>query len=292
MKYYFISEHPEHPESKWAKHIGVSRSGYYNWKRTRDMREKREREYADQVRTAFISGEGTYGANRVCGKLRQKGFPCSFYKVREYMDIQGLHTIHRKRRQKSLTDSRRARGDGYFNLTKGLDIHSPFQVLSSDISYIRTGEGFEYLCQIKDVKSGIILAQSMEHHMRAELVIKTIRKATKRWDIPVGCIFHSDRGSQYTSEDVRNLLTKEGLRQSFSRVGMPGDNSWSESFFANLKKEAVHWVHFRTRAEARQKLFAYIEGFYNTRRVQKRLGYISPMQWLMRWNQSLQTRVA
>jgi len=68
------------------------------------------------------------------------------------------------------------------------------------------------------------------------------------------------------------LLTKEGLRQSFSRVGMPGDNRWSESFFANLKKEAVHWVHFRTRAEARQKLFAYIEGFYNTRRVQKRLG--------------------
>lgn len=271
--------------------MGISRSGYYNWKRTREKREERECEYAKQVREAFTSGEGTYGANRVCGKLRQEGFSCSFYKVREYMDMQGLYTIHRKRRQKSLTDSRRSRGDGYFNLTKGLDIHSPFQVLSSDISYIRTGEGVEYLCQIKDVKSGIILAQSMENHMRAELVVKTICKATKRWDIPIGSIFHSDRGSQYTSESVRNLLIKEGIRQSFSRVGMPGDNSWSESFFANLKKEAVHWVHFRTRAEARLKIFNHIEGFYNTRRIQKRLGYISPMQWLIRWNQSLQTRV-
>ena len=89
-----------------------------------------------------------------------------------------------------------------------------------------------------------------------------------------------------------NLLTKEGLRQSFSRVGTPGDNSWSESFFANLKKETVHWTHFQTRAEARQKIFAYIEGFYNTRRIQKRLDYLSPLQWLKRWNLGLQTRVA
>ena len=208
------------------------------------------------------------------------------------MDLQGLHSIHCKKRQKSLTNSKRARGDGYVNLTKGLTIDSPFQVLSSDISYIRTGEGFDYICQIKDVKSGIILAKSMESHMRAELVSKTIEKAVKRWNIPEGCIFHSDRGSQYTSAEVKNLLIKEGLRQSFSRVGTPGDNSWSESFFANMKKEAVHWVYFKTRAEARQKMFEHIEGFYNTRRIQKRLGYISPNQWLMRWNQGVQKSVA
>jgi len=76
--------------------------------------------------------------------------------------------------------------------------------------------------------------------MKTELVAKTIRKALRRWDIPTGCIFHSDCGSQYTSGNVMYLLAKEGLRQSFSRIGMPGDNSWSESFFANLKKETVH----------------------------------------------------
>lgn len=100
--------------------------------------------------------------------------------------------------------------------------------------------------------------------MKAELVVKTIQKALRHWNIPMGCIFHSERGSQYTSENVMNLLVTKGIRQSFSRVGMPGDNSWSESFFGNLKKETVHWTHFRTREEARQKIFAYIEGFYNT----------------------------
>ena len=154
------------------------------------------------------------------------------------------------------------------------------QVLTSDISYIRTGAGFDYICQILDIKSGIVLAESMCEHMKADLVTKTVRKAIKRWRLPEDCIFHSDRGSQYTSEKVKNLLAANGIRQSFSRVGKPGDNAWSESFFANLKKETVHWMHFRTREEARQRIFEHIEGFYNTRRVQKRLGYLSPMQWL------------
>jgi putative transposase len=292
VKYSFIFEHPEYPKAKWAVHMKISKSGYYHWKRTHVQREKRKREYAERVRREFMAGEGTYGASRICGRLRTEGFACSFYRVRDFMDMQGLRSIHRKRRQRSLTDSRKARGDGYANLTKDLQIDTPFQVLSSDISYIRTGEGFDYLCQVKDVKSGIILAESMSDHMKAELVVKTIQKALRRWNIPMGCIFHSDRGSQYTSESVMNLLAKESLRQSFSRVGMPGDNSWSESFFANLKKETVHWTHFRTREEARQKIFAYIEGFYNTRRVQKRLGYLSPLQWLTRWNQSLLENVA
>ena len=129
-------------------------------------------------------------------------------------------------------------------------------------------------------------------HAGGTSIKKRLRRRFKRWNIPEGCIFHSDRGSQYTSAEVKNLLIKEGLRQSFSRVGTPGDNSWSESFFANMKKEAVHWVYFKTRAEARQKMFEHIEGFYNTRRIQKRLGYISPNQWLMRWNQGVQKSVA
>jgi hypothetical protein len=134
VKYYFISEHPEYPEAKWAEHMRVSRSGYYHWKRTKAEREKREREYAEKVRKVFSEGEGTYGANRICGKMRKEGFPCSFYKVREYKDIQGLRSIHRKKRQRSLADSRKTLGGGYFNLTRNLDISAPFQVLSSDIS--------------------------------------------------------------------------------------------------------------------------------------------------------------
>ena len=89
-----------------------------------------------------------------------------------------------------------------------------------------------------------------------------------------------------------SLLKQYGLKQSFSRVGMPGDNAWSESFFANLKKEQVHWWHFKTVNEARQVLFEYIEVFYNRQRVQKRLGYLSPIQWLKQWQQQASKLVA
>ena len=96
----------------------------------------------------------------------------------------------------------------------------------------------------------------------------------------------------FTSKVVRTVLAESGLLQSFSRVVKPGDNAWSESFFANPKKEAVHWRHFKTRSEARQAIFAYIEAFYNTRRVQKRLGYLTPVEWLNRYYKTISRSVA
>ena len=130
---------------------------------------------------------------------------------------------------------------------------------------------------------GVVLLYSTSEHLKSSLVEEAIHRALQSWAIPAGCIFHSDRGSQYTAVTVKELLMRNGIHQSFSRVGKPGDNAWSESFFANLKKESVHWVHFKTRSEAREAMFAYIEGFYNTRRVQKRLGYLSPIEWLNNW---------
>jgi putative transposase len=263
--------------------LEVSRSAYYEWKKNRYEREKAAKTYAETIRKIFNESGGSYGVERTCAELRKQGFTASFCRVRDNMAEQGLKSIHMWRRQRSLTDSSRARGEGYPNLVNELEITMPFQVLSSDISYIRTKEGFEYLCQVKDVASGVILAQSMSERMKADLVTDTIRKMLKIWELPVGCIFHSDRGRQYTSSVVKDLLNRHKIEQSYSRVGKPGDNSWSESFFANLKKETVHWTHFKTREEARDAMFAYIEGFYNTKRIQKRLGYLSPMQWLKEW---------
>jgi len=122
-------------------------------------------------------------------------------------------------------------------------------------------KGFEYLCTVKDIASGIVLADSMAEHMNSDLVLATIKKALNRWHLPPGTVFHSDRGSQYTSQKVIGYLSGNHIWQSFSRVGKPGDNAWSERFFANLKEEAVYWRHFKTRKEARQTIFAYIEGF-------------------------------
>ncbi len=203
-----------------------------------------------------------------------------------------LSSVHNRRRQRSLTDSRSAKGKEWPNLVRDLEIIKPFQVVTSDISYIRTSEGFEYLCKIRDVATGLVLAHTMADNMKVGLVTKTIMKAKRCWNLPKDCIHHNDLGAQYTAKETQELLRKLGFQQSFSRRGKPGDNAWSESFFSILKKEAVHWRNLQTRAETRQAIFAYIEGFYNTRRVQKRLGYLSPMEWLNHYTEELSMSVA
>ena len=275
--------HPEYSDTKWAVFLEVSRSAYSKWKKTYKERDQAELVYQEMIRYIFNQSGGSYGAERVCAELRKRGFSASFHRVREIMEKLGLKSIHTRRRQRSLTNSTHSRGEGFANLVADLDITTPFQVLSSDISYIKTQEGFMYLCQIKEVTSGLVLAHCMDRYMKAELVENTIHQLLRNWELPEGCIFHSDRGSQYTSALVQDLLSRRGIAQSFSRVGKPGDNSWSESFFANLKKEAVHWTTFTTREEAKMAIFSYIDGFYNTQRIQRRLGYLSPVQWLNKW---------
>ena len=161
-----------------------------------------------------------------------------------------------------------------------MEITKAFQVITSDISYLKTTEGSQYICKIKDVASGTVLAQTISDRMKADLVMTTIKTMLNRWKIPKGCIFHSDRGSQYRAEEVRKLLNQHGLLQSFSGRGKPGDNAWSESFFSILKKEMIHGKPRKSKSELNQDLFIYTEGFYNTKRIQKRLGYLSPMEWL------------
>ncbi len=116
-----------------------------------------------------------------------------------------------------------------------------------------------------------------------ELVLNTIRAAYGRWPIPEGAILHNDWGSQYTAKAVKELVERLGWKQSLSRVGKPGDNAWSESFFSILKKEIIHWHFHPTRESARQRVFEYIEIYYKRQRKQKRLGYLSPIQLLNRW---------
>jgi putative transposase len=288
-----MEQQERHAIAKWAKSLGVSTSGYYAWIKNRGERAARDQEVRRIVKDLFHEeGQGSYGADRICGCMRRDGHQASFPVVKRIMTEEGLKSSHCRRRQRSLTDSRKARGDVYKNLTKDLDIDHPFQVLSSDISYIRTGEGFDYLCQVRDVLTNTVLAESQSETMKAELVSNTIRIAQDHWRLPTGVIFHSDRGSQYTAKEVMDQVASLGWQQSFSRVGMPGDNSWSESFFAILKKEIVHWHFYPTREEARQAVFEYIEVFYNRQRAQKRLGYLSPIQYLEQWQQRLLQTVA
>ena len=136
-------------------------------------------------------------------------------------------------------------------------------MLSSDINYIRTGEGFDYLCQIRDVHTNTVLAQCQQERMTKELVTRTMQSAKRPWNIPKGCILLSDRGSQYMSKAARELAAQYDWKQSFSRIGKPGDNVWSESFFSILKKEIIYWHFYPIREAARQRVFEYIAIYYN-----------------------------
>ena len=265
--------------AKWAKFLKVSRSGYYEWLKNRAENAEKKKAYSKRIKEIFSESGSTYGPDRICGVMRNRGYKASYPKVARIMAEMGLSSIHNRHRSRSLTDSRKARDDSYKNLVKSGTFTLPYQAVCSDISYVRTNEGFLYVCVVKDIVTGAILGQAMSERMKKELVIKAFLNAHSRHPLGKDTIFHSDRGSQYTSKSFMALLENLGIKQSFSRVGMPGDNSWAESFFSTFKKELVHWSCFNTRNEANFAIFVYIESFYNTKRVQKRLGYVSPSEY-------------
>jgi putative transposase len=197
----------------------------------------------------------------------------------------GLFSIYNRylRRGMSLTDSSAARVGVYENHAKGLEVKKPYELLTSDITYIRTDKGNAYLCMVRDVFSGLVLSQVVSERMTKQIVLKAIKEMALRYVIPSGAVFHSDRGSQYTSLAVGELLKGSGIVQSFSAVGKPGDNSWSESFFSVFKKEKVHWFGRKSFEDLKLDVFEYIEVFYNTQREQKRLGYMTPKEFLNCW---------
>jgi len=265
--------------AEWAKFFRVSRSGYYAYLKRYERQEEEKAKLKELIKKIFDESGKTYGPDRICGVLRRLGHKASYHKISRLMAEMGLNSVHNRHRTRSLTDSRRSRGNGYPNLVINQLFNIPYQAVCSDITYLKSGEGWLYLCNVKDIVSGEILGQAMSERMTKELVIKAFLNAHARHNIPRGAIFHSDRGSQYTSKAFMELLKRYGIRQSFSRVGMPGDNAWAESFFATLKKECIHFNQFSTRDELRQTVFAWIEGFYNTRRVQARLGYMAPREY-------------
>jgi len=277
--YEFIWTEKKYSVAKWARFFKVSRSGYYSYIERRERREEEAKARRKEIKRIFDDSDGTYGPDRICGIMRRGGKKASYRKISEDMAGMGLQSVHRRHKTRSLTDSRKARGEGYPNLVRNQKFEMPYQAVCSDITYLRSGEGGLYLCTVKDIVSGEILGESTSSSLKKELVIQAFLNAQARHNLAAGTIYHSDRGCQYTSKAFMDTLKLYGIRQSFSRVGMPGDNAWAESFFATLKKECIHFRHFTTREELRQTVFAWIETFYNTRRVQARLGYMSPREF-------------
>jgi transposase InsO family protein len=154
---------------------------------------------------------------------------------------------------------------------------APGVKLVGDITYIPTWQGWLYLATVIDCRTWAVVGWSMASHMHASLVTDAITMAAGNIDLKPGCVFHSDRGSQYTSSEYRSRLRELDVAPSVRRTGVCWDNALAESFFAALKNELVHRTAFPTRRHARRAIVSCIEGFYNRRRLHSALGYRTPL---------------
>lgn len=152
----------------------------------------------------------------------------------------------------------------------------PNAVWCSDFTYVRTDEGWAYVCIIMDLFSRKVISWTISSRHNADLVIQAFRKAFISRGRPSGLMFHSDRGSEYTASQFRQLLDSCSVLQSFSAKGYPYDNSVCESFFRYMKMEETDRKHYRTRDELRLSIFSYIDGYYNSKRLHSSIGYRTP----------------
>lgn len=259
--------------------LSVSRSAYYNWsKHTPSAHATRDEALRLRIRSIHKESRGTYGAPRIHQQLRQEGLQTARKRVARVMAQAGLHGRPKRRAKKTTISDPEATGLWVDLL--GRDFRADDRPLNQawvgDITYIRTWQGWAYLATVIDLASRRVVGFAVADHMRASLVQEAMEMAFKSRRPAPGLIFHSDRGSQYTSTAFRELLARHHVRQSLSRPRQCWDNAVAESFFATLKTELVYRQPLATVPAARTAVFEYIEVFYNRKRLHSAIGYQSP----------------
>jgi len=235
-------------------------------------------ELLDQIREVYNGNKQRYGSPRITAELRSKGMKISKKRVARIMKKHGIKSRIR-RRYKITTNSKHKLPVAENLVEMKFNPERANSLWSSDITYIRTREGWLYLAVVLDLWSRSVISWSADKFMDENLVIRTLDKAIASREKQEGLIFHSDRGSQYASLRVRKLLEQNEIRQSMSSKGNCYDNAPVESFFSTLKREMVYRENFKTREEAKRSLFEYIEVFYNRKRRHSSLGYLSPLDF-------------
>ena len=259
--------------------LEVKRSGYYAWRRRGlSLRLKRDRVLLEQIRKSHKLSKGRYGSPNILNDLKDWDYRTSRKRVSRLMREAGLRS-KTVRRFKVTTQSKHSLPVADNLLKRDFTASAPNSVWVSDITYIWTREGWQYLCVVLDLFNRQVVGWSLGQRLTTELAVDALMKAVIRRRPPKGLLFHSDRGVQYCSKTFRKVLKRYGMQQSMSRKGDCWDNAVAESFFGTLKQELVHHERYRSRAEARLSVFEYIEGWYNRRRRHSALGGISPIQF-------------
>jgi putative transposase len=282
MRFAFIqTEKAEKPPagtvSQLCRALKVSRSGFYAWsQRPASKREKEDCLLAVKVAEAHILGRRTYGSPRVHRELKKQGFELSRKRVIRLMQEQGL-VGQPVPSFVATTDSEHALPIAPNVLERDFTASEPNQKWVGDITYLKTPEGWLYLAVVIDLFSRFVVGWAVSTTIDRHLVLKALDMGLKRRNPGPGLTSHSDRGSQYASEDYRNALVARAMICSMSRKGNCWDNAVSESWFSTLKRELGEW--FQSLASAERQLFDYIEVFYNQKRSHSTLGYVSPAEF-------------
>jgi putative transposase len=274
----------EWPVAQMCRVLGVSRSGYYAWRKRRpSAAEVRREELAEEIATIHAEVKGRYGSPRIHAELVARGHGCCVNFVARLMRHAGI-AARTRRKFRQTTDSNHSMPVAENVLGREFDPDEPNASWVADITYVPTREGWLYLAAVEDLFSRMVVGWSMAETMTSRLVVDALemalaRRPTLQGSSPSGLVAHSDRGSQYASEHYQRRLAEERIRCSMSRRGDCWDNAPMESFFASLKKELVHHEDYATRDQARASIFEYIEAFYNRVRLHSALGYVAPAEY-------------
>ncbi len=269
----------QHPVSLLCGVLGVSRAGYYAWRdRSPSPRALRDAQLSEQIAEIHDESQGTYGWPRIHAELRHRGVRASRKRVARLMRRAGLSGMVRRRKGRTTI-----RVPGVATapdlVRRDFAPTAPNRLWVADLTEIATWEGKLYLAVVVDCYSRRCVGWAMAEHMRAELVVEALEMAIWQRRPDAGLVHHSDRGGQYVSLIFGQTARDAGIAVSMGAKGCALDNAVCEAFFATLKKELTRRRSWPTRRDLQTAVFAWIEGWYNRRRLHSTLGYLSPADY-------------
>jgi transposase InsO family protein len=263
---------------KMCAWIGVSTSGYYEWRDRRpSATAQRRSRLATLIEPIFNDSEQTYGHRRIHATLLRRGERVTPELVRSIMRELGLNPCQPRPFRPTTTLAGDASSIPDL-VARDFTADAPGTKLVGDITYLPTWQGWLYLATVIDCHTKACIGYALAEHLRADLVIDALQMAARNYTLADGAIFHSDRGTQYTSRSFAEAAAELGVRRSVGRTGSCFDNALAESFNASLKVERVHRTVYPTREHARKDVTRYIEFRYNTKRLHSALGYRTPQE--------------
>jgi transposase InsO family protein len=283
--YSFIAEEQAEPSCVWSvsemcRVLGVSRSGFNAWRdRPPSQRALTDRQLAVEIEAIWVCSDGTYGAPRVHRWLAKQGFGVGRKRVARIMRQHGWEGETGRRKIRTTIVDRAATAAEDL-LRRDFNPAQPDRTWVGDITYLRTGEGWLFLATVIDLFSRRVIGWSLAEHMRTSLISDALTSAVAtRGGTVDGVVFHSDRGSQYTSTEFGDLCEALSVTQSMGATGVCWDNAAAESFFGTLKRELANRRRWATRADARRDVIRWIEGWFNPRRLHSTINYNSPIDY-------------